>query len=396
MKDMECDVLVVGAGPAGSVAAKYAAMAGMNVLMIEKRAEIGSPVRCGEGIAKRWLDEIGVKPSDKWIAHEVDGAKIFAPNGKYVIIDEKHAGAESGYVVDRDVFDKEMATDALKAGADIMLRTSAIDVVKEGGTVTGVKARHMGETFSIKAGIVVGADGFESQIGRWAGIDTRLKAKNVDSCYQVTLVGVEGDPKFNEFYLGNAYPGGYLWVFWKGKDVANVGIGVQLSRIKEKGEAKMWLEKFLETHPRFGRGKPIREIAGGVSTCAPIDCYVGNGIMLAGDAARLIDPITGGGVYYGCVSGKLAGEVAAEAVRSGDTSKEFLMKYDRLVRDRLEDTLYRNWMIKEKLVTLSDDVYDKIIDALSDADIGRVGVLEILESVYNKYPELAEEFKDFI
>jgi digeranylgeranylglycerophospholipid reductase len=97
-QDLSTDVLVVGAGPAGSMTAKWAAKSGARVLMIEKRQEIGSPVRCGEGMSKSWIEEVGIKPG-RWINLEVEGARIFAPNGKCLEINEKHAGNEVGYVV---------------------------------------------------------------------------------------------------------------------------------------------------------------------------------------------------------------------------------------------------------------------------------------------------------
>ncbi|HYU05835.1 MAG TPA: FAD-dependent oxidoreductase, partial [Thermoplasmata archaeon] len=84
--DRDVDVLVVGAGPTGSTAAKYAALGGADVLLIEKRSEIGTPVRCGEGVAKRWLEEIGLDPSNGFICHEVDGARVIAPDGTALVL----------------------------------------------------------------------------------------------------------------------------------------------------------------------------------------------------------------------------------------------------------------------------------------------------------------------
>src|SRR5512136_3302479 len=100
------DIVVVGAGPAGSMTAKWAARGGAKVLMIEKRQEIGSPVRCGEGISRSWLDSVGIKLDAKSVAREVKGAKIVAPNGAAFYLSEKMAGNEVGIVIDRVFFDK--------------------------------------------------------------------------------------------------------------------------------------------------------------------------------------------------------------------------------------------------------------------------------------------------
>ena len=132
MPDLKTDVLVIGAGPAGSMTAKWAAKNGAKVLMIEKRQEIGSPVRCGEGMSKSWLADVGIKPG-RWINLEVEGARIYSPSEKAFEINEKQAGNEVGYVVERDAFDKQLAIDAANAGVDVVLKTAATSVLKENG-----------------------------------------------------------------------------------------------------------------------------------------------------------------------------------------------------------------------------------------------------------------------
>src|SRR5438093_10693561 len=117
--DRQVDVLVVGAGPTGSTAAKYAALGGTDVLLIEKRSEIGTPVRCGEGVAKRWLEEIGLAPSRVFICHEVDGARIIAPDGTTLVTAETRAGNECGYILVRALFDLLLVRDAANAVAAI-------------------------------------------------------------------------------------------------------------------------------------------------------------------------------------------------------------------------------------------------------------------------------------
>src|SRR5256885_9700325 len=307
----QVDVLVVGAGPTGSTAAKFAALGGADVLLIENRSEIGTPVRCGEGVAKRWLEEIGLAPSREFICHEVDGARIIAPDGTTLLLDETRAGNECGYILERDLFDRVLAREAAKAGAEIMIKTSAVALLREDGRVLGARCEHMGDTFDVRADVVIGADGFESQVGRWAGLETHLRTRDIDACLQYTLVGVEGDPRLNDFYLGSCAPGGYAEVVWKEADVANVGIGVNLSKIRDRADAKKYLDALIEKTPSLARGEIVEEVAGAVSVAPPLERTGAPGGMLAGDAARLNDPLTGGGILDGRVSGKYAGEVAA-------------------------------------------------------------------------------------
>ncbi len=396
VQDVKCDVLVVGAGPAGSMTAKWAAKHGANVVMIEKRQEIGSPVRCGEGISKTWLADVGITPSNRWINLEVEGARIYSPSERVMEINERHAGNEVGYVVERDAFDKALAIDAANAGTTIHLKTHAKELLRKDGRIAGVKATHMGQPFEIHAKVVVGADGFESQVGRWAGLPTNLQLRDMDSCLQYRMTNVDSDVRYCDFYLGKVAPGGYVWVFPKGEGLANVGIGVQVSQIKNAAETKAYLDRWIEHHPGYAKGKKIDMVGGGVSISPPIKQSVTDGLMLVGDAARMIDPLTGGGIANGCIAGKVAGRVAAEAAAMGDSSKEFLMQYDRGWRVLLEEKLLRNWVAKEKLVSLPDEVFDKIIDALSGVKLEKLSVLNILKAVREKYPEVTKEFENLL
>lgn len=396
-KDLKTDVLIVGAGPAGSMTAKWAAAHGASVLMIEKRQEIGSPVRCGEGISKSWLGDVGIKPDSRWINVEVEGARIFSPAEKVMEINEKHAGNEVGYVVERTAFDKQLAIDAANKGVTIMLKTHALDVLRDHNkAIVGVKAKQFGEHFNIHAKVTVGADGFESQVGRWAGLPTNLQLRDMDSCLQYRMTDIDSDVRYCDFYLGKCAPGGYVWIFPKGPNLANVGIGVQVSQIKTAAEAKHYLDRWIEKHPGYAKGKKIDMVGGGVSISPPIKQSVTDGLMLVGDAARMIDPLTGGGIANGCIAGKIAGEVAAKAAATGKASQADLMDYDRRWRLQLEEKLYRNWIAKEKLVSLPDEVFDKIIDALANVKLEKLSVLNILKAVRDKYPEVTKEFESLL
>jgi digeranylgeranylglycerophospholipid reductase len=375
--------------------AKWAAKSGAEVLMIEKRQEIGSPVRCGEGMSKDWLPEVGITPSNRWINVEVEGARIYSPSEKVFEINEKQAGNEVGYVVERDAFDKQLAIDAANAGTEVLLKTAAVGILKENGKVVGAKVKQFGELLDIHAKVTIGADGFEAQIGRWAGLPTNIALRDMDSCLQYRMTNVDCDVRYCDFYLGKVAPGGYVWIFPKGESLANVGIGVQVSQIKSMAEAKGYLDRWIAAHPQYSKGKKIDVVGGGVSISPPLKQTVTDGFMLVGDGARMIDPLTGGGIANGCIAGKICGEVAAEAVAAEDASKEFLQKYEKGWRARLEETLYRNWLAKEKLTTVSDETFDKIIDALHDVRLEKLTVHNILKAVQSKYPELTKDFARF-
>ena len=131
---MKYDVVVVGSGPSGSVTARYAAENGAEVLVIERRAEVGVPVLCGEGISRK-IDEWKILEGKRWIAGKMDGARIYSPDGTCVTLAAEQAGNETGYVVYRDIFDQELARSAIKAGAEFMMNTKAVGLIKDGDKI---------------------------------------------------------------------------------------------------------------------------------------------------------------------------------------------------------------------------------------------------------------------
>jgi digeranylgeranylglycerophospholipid reductase len=200
-ENMKFDLLVVGAGPAGSMAAKTAANAGLKVALLEKRQEIGEPVRCAGGISKSSLSML-VKPDPKWIAAEVKGARIYAPDGTGIMMSGNQAQDKGGYVLERKIFDQALATDAALAGADVFVKTRAAGLLKRDGVPFGICAQREGELLKMEAPLVIGADGIESKVGRWAGIDTALKSKDIEVCAQFLVQDGSIDEDYCEFYLG--------------------------------------------------------------------------------------------------------------------------------------------------------------------------------------------------
>jgi digeranylgeranylglycerophospholipid reductase len=243
---------------------------------------------------------------------------------------------------------------------------------------------------------VVGADGYESQVGRWAGINTNLAPRDITTCFQYRLTNINYDPDYCEFVLGSKAPGGYIWIFPKNEDTANVGIGMQLTKLKDPGDVKKHLDRFVLADPRLKKGKPLELVSGAVSICAPIDKTIGDGVLLVGDAARQIDPITGGGISNSCKAGRVAGEVLAKATKEKNFSAQSLQRYEKGWRDLLENNLYRNWMAKEKLVTLTDDAFNKIIMTLNQVGVEKMSTFAILKAIETKHPELVKEFQEFL
>ncbi|HET55649.1 MAG TPA: NAD(P)/FAD-dependent oxidoreductase, partial [Ignavibacteria bacterium] len=215
MLKQEYDIIVVGAGPAGTVAARFAAMQGVDVLVLEKDRDVGYPVRCAEAISKRNLIPF-IEPNDRFIAAKINKYVFISPNGEEVKLEFNEV---NGYVLERRIFDYELGRLASEAGAQIQTRVYVNGLILEGEKVCGVKAEYQGKQIEIKSKIVIGADGVESRVGRWAGIETHIDYRDMESCFQVTAANLDNvDSSTLYFYLGTNYaPGGYFWVFPKGE-----------------------------------------------------------------------------------------------------------------------------------------------------------------------------------
>jgi digeranylgeranylglycerophospholipid reductase len=386
---VRCDIVVVGAGPGGSSAALQAARGGADVLLLEKRQEIGSPVRCAEGVSKRGLERCGIKADKRWIAAEMKGAKLHSPDDTIVELSEELAGNEVGFVLERKIFDRELAAMASDAGVEILLKTMAVDLTTdgEGARLTALRE---GDKIKIDAEVVIAADGIESKVARWAGIDTTLKPSDVESCFQYLIGGVECDRDYTHFYIGSFYsPGGYVWVFPKGGSKANVGIGVQTSKIPrhERGYARRLLDDFISKHTSLAKGKKLEMVVGGVPVSGPKYGTVGDRLMVVGDAARHSDPATGGGIINAIRGGKLAGEVGAQAVREHDPSREFLLGYERAWRGEFGGSLERDLIVKDLLTGLSDWDLDDLAHSLSGHRFE--DLLGLIEAIREKHPLVA-------
>lgn len=398
MRTEKCEILVVGGGPAGGMAAKTCAANGLDTILIEKKAEVGAPLRCAEGVSKKMFKEINVEPRPEWIRADMKGAIIKSPDGTAFALDESKAGAEVGYVLERHLFDKGLVKLAGEAGARIMMRTWMYDVIRDGnGKIVGAKCKSMGEDLEIYCDCIVGCDGVESQVGRWAGMDTNLKLNDIEPCIQYRMCNLDCSMDFCEFVLGrDIAPGGYLWIFPKGDGVANVGIGISGQFCKDGIRPKYYLDKFIANDPRFKNAQIIEVDAGFDSTCPGLDNYSVDNVLLCGDSARLIDPLTGGGIGHACISGMYAGEVLAECKAKGDYSREALKAYDRRIRKRMENGLYRDWMAKERLASLDDDTMNQLMKLLTTANIEHVNVQNLLIAIKDKFPQVVEGFEDLI
>jgi digeranylgeranylglycerophospholipid reductase len=228
-----------------------------------------------------------------------------------------------------------------------------------GGEICGVRFRHEKNIISVKCKIVIGADGVESQVGRWAGFNTVLKLSDIDTCCQYTVNNIKTEQHLCHFYFGkDVAPGGYLWVFPKSETSANIGIGIG-GDVSQPGKGpRYYLDQFIEKE--FPHASINYMVYGGVPTSAGND-FIKDNVMLVGDAAHQVNPITGGGVVQAMIAGKYCGETAAKAIKKGNTSAKSLKEY----ADKWESHLGKNqrflYQLKTRFMVLDDTNFNKLV-----------------------------------
>jgi len=384
MSNDEYDVIIVGAGPAGSIAARVLAENNLNVLVLEKRQEIGSPKRCAEGINLRGLNAVGLEPDPRWINNKIKGAILYSPGGKQVRMELE--GME-GYILERKIFEKYLARDAIRAGAEYMVKARALGVIKDGENVVGARAEFMDEDIEFKSKIVIAADGVDSRIAKSAGLDSKNKLTDYHSGFQYEMCNLKiNDPDMLHIFFGTEIaPKGYLWIFPKEEDVANVGIGILGVESGDGKRARDYLDRFIRGHPEiFENSSPIEINSGGVPVSSGIETFVANGLMIVGDAAQQVNPIHGGGIAIAMRSAKIAADVAANAIKEGNVSGKRLYEYEKIWRETEGKKMKRLYKLRMFLEKLEDKDFEKLAEILEGRDI--------IELVEGRYKFLAKLF----
>ncbi|HZY70638.1 MAG TPA: geranylgeranyl reductase family protein [Thermoplasmata archaeon] len=321
------DVVVVGAGPAGSVAARFAAEGGARTLLLDRREELGHPVQCGEFLpAAHELTDLFPCPEAIGAAYDVppesvlkttSAMRCIAPTGR------RYDFPLDGFVVSRRSFDKQLALRAEGAGA--VLRHPA------GVTAVAGDEVRLASGERVPAKVVIGADGPVSTVARSVGFSVPR------TMYRMITASAAG--AFDEridLYFGRVAPGGYAWVFPRATD-ANIGLGV--AELPADGSLDRLLEEFARAG---GLGRPTDRTRWWVPIGPPPRSAVVGRTLFAGDAANLVMATNGGGIPTAILSGYWAGSVAAAHVTRGTE----LTEYDRLWRPALFAPLARAHRLK--------------------------------------------------
>ncbi len=376
------DVIVVGAGPAGSTAAKFSAMGGVKTILLEKHPVIGYPLCCAEAISVTGLNRV-VDPDPRWLSSKIEKVKLYDPNGALATINHPDAG----YVLERKIFDRALAEQAAKAGADVRVGVDVVDLIHdENGKICGVTAIDNGQKIEIAGRVIIAADGIESQIAGKAGLKTVLKPKQLHSAYQYLLAGVDIEPDTLEFYLGTTIaPGGYIWVFCKGGELANVGVGVCPSKSPMKKPVD-YLNEFIDR--RFKSCRILEIMTGGIpSYVADLSLFKDN-VMVVGDAARVVDSFTGAGIANALLSGKIAGQTASGMITNGIKANAYTKEFYRIKQKELKYYYY----CRELFLKMTDDDFISVLkftdDVFGDKSVSAINPFEIIKKIILAHPRL--------
>ncbi|MHB8073009.1 geranylgeranyl reductase family protein [Desulfosporosinus fructosivorans] len=322
------DVVVIGAGPAGSSAAAAAAAGGVSVLMLDKKEKIGLPVQCAEYVPLSLAEEVPIPVA--CIAQSVEGFIT------YIQREQVAQTRAPGYILNRDVFDPYLAERAVQSGVKLLTRAQAVAV-----TNLGVLINNQGELSMVKAGIIIGSEGPKSVVAQ----AIRCPPQHLAYAKQIT-VKLRKRSQWAQIYFSPSIPGGYAWLFPK-NDLANVGVSIDLSLGGSVATVLTEFQQYLVEEGVIGE-EVIRTTGGAIPIGGPRLRMQQKNLMLIGDAAGHTHPISGEGIFPAIVAGKIAGSLAAESIRSGDLnvltrySEDYLKRFGEFIKRGFEKKIEYN------------------------------------------------------
>lgn len=380
----DVDILVVGAGPAGAVAAWHAKQAApeLDVVLLERDRAVGAPVRCAEGVGDAGLREFVIPEGADWVSRRITDVIFEAPDDTQVVL----AQCGLGWILDRTRFDAFLAAQAAREGAEVLVGAEATGMCRNGDDRWQVRVKERGREDVYRARIVIGADGVETMVGRWAGLDTRVPARDMESCAQYVLQDIDFNPDAIYLQFSTAIaPGGYAWIFPKAVGIANVGLGIVA--LKSDGRnARQYLDDWVGR--RFPNGIRTGYTVGGVIVHTTIKQTCTDGVMVAGDAGHMINPLSGGGINNAMKAGRLAGHTAAAAIRANDTSERRLSAYHTAWMELLGEDHLKYYRIKQALESMDDAFLNSLARTVNKVAPEKRTLGRVLTHAVVKHPQL--------
>ncbi len=337
---ISCDVLVVGSGPAGSAAARSAALTGAKTICIEKKEKVGNPVQCGEGVGAYLLPSMPIQIPKDQLIWSMDGIFLWS-DGLSV---EKTGEFWKGYSVDRSRFDAWVASQAVAAGAEVLTKAELVDITHDINHITEVTIKRNNSTEIIKPKVVVAADGVESSVLKLLDL-YHPQPGDIAEVYSWEMKNLDlFNPRFEQIYAGEFTPSGYAYIFPKGKDVANVGVG----GLFPKKKLETYFEEFLEVpivKKQVKNAEYVVEKSKNTVWNNLTDEWIFGNVILAGDVANQnLKPFIEG-ILPSVICGDIAGGLAHQMMRRNVTHDEYLQQVNSRMGEQYEMSCMLNELI---------------------------------------------------
>lgn len=353
---MEREVIVVGAGPGGATAAMSLAQKGHDVLLLDRHT-FPRDKTCGDGIPGGAIDilarlgmrekitQAGFYPARSMLLVSPSGHDFSAPF-------KLSAGGSESYIVPRLQFDQVLVQHAVDSGAEFV-PGQAMEPLMERGRVTGIRARLNGKIQDIRAQLVIAADGATSVIARALRPD-KQEDMHKAVAIRAYLEDFEEFAHQIEFYLYNGVLPGYAWIFPTGKGQANIGLGMRVDHFRRmKGNLEKMLDNFMGMPDIKKRLKPTTRVHSVMAWQLPFGSQrmqrAYEGALLVGDAAGLINPLTGGGIHNAIISGDLAAAAAHDAIQANDITRQRLKQYETLCDEAMWESMRNSFLLQHWL-----------------------------------------------
>jgi digeranylgeranylglycerophospholipid reductase len=355
----ENDVVIVGGGPAGLAAAEAAASRGIRTVVLERQNEIGYPVHTSGG---SWISDMQALAIPEHLYHPVTKVVFVSPQ-RAVHLNYPSAVA---CVVDVRGLYQHLAGRAIAAGAQVRVRHTVEQVVREGERITGVTAKnHVSERVSLNAAVTIDASGVSRHIGVRADMGKAFHRYGYGAEYDLYAPNYPQDELF--LIMGSAFaPRGYAWAFPRGNGRVRLGVGVLHPDSNE--DARVYLDRILREMPqikdKFRGASPVEYHTGLFPSEGPVERFSRDGLLLAGDAGGHGSTLVGEGIRFSIYAGQMAGAVAAEAIKSGDTSAASLARFDKRWRARFGRDMDIAYMINKHIASYSDAQWDGALDLM--------------------------------
>lgn len=376
------DAIVVGAGTAGCLTAKTLAEKGLKTCLIENKNKesIGTKI-CGDALGEHHLKTLGLeKPQGGELETRIEGIRIFSPNEEtvFTIAHEDFIG----YLLNRHLFGQWLLKKATDQGVTLLDSTKFLNPIIKKGFVRGVIVKRSdGSRVQLESKVVIDSSGFLGVVRRklpeTMKIEKMIENKDVEACYREIrqLKQETENTKYCDIYLNQKVtPGGYTWIFPKPGAKVNVGLGVCMN--KNFPNPKTQFYKHIIKRPIFENSTITTYGAWFDPTRRPLDNMVGNGVIVTGDAASLVNPIHGGGIGPSMLSGYYAGQVISEALEKGEPTQEALWSYNNLYmgsygKKQASLDIFRMFLLKSS----DDDLnYGMNCKLLTEDDVLKAGM----------------------